>query len=312
VLRAAPALLLEALVRYPPALERRISHPVVWIGRGLEGLEAAWNRPGLRPGVGRALGAATLALSVGGAMAVSWPIERLRRRGWLGSGLALAAALPGLAQLSLYDHVDEVRRALNEGELERARTAVGRIVGRDVDALDASGVAAAAIESLAESFNDGVTAPALWLMLGGLPGLWAYKAVNTADSLIGHMEPRWRHFGWAAAKLDDLANLPPARLAGVLLALAGGGGWAAMLRDSGKTASPNAGWPEAAMAGALGVQLGGPARYDGLLLDRPRLGEGPRPDAADLDRALGVYVRACRLLVVVLGLVEVLGGRKRR
>jgi adenosylcobinamide-phosphate synthase len=157
-------------------------------------------------------------------------------------------------------------------------------------------VAAAALESLAESFNDGVVAPAFWLTVGGLPGLFAYKAVNTADSMIGHKEPRWRSFGWAAARADDALNLAPARLAGALIALAGGGGWRVMLRDARKHASPNAGWPEAAMAGALDVRLGGPACYDGVLNDRPAFGDGRPPEARDLRRGLGVYVRACGLL----------------
>lgn len=205
-------------------------------------------------------------------------------------------ATTGLAQRSLHDHVAAVRRQLEAGDLAEARLAVGRIVGRDVEGLDAEGVAAAALESLAESFNDGVVAPAFWLAVGGLPGLFAYKAVNTADSLIGHKEPRWRSFGWASARADDAMNLVPARLAGALIALAGGGGWRTMLRDARKHASPNAGWPEAAMAGALGVRLGGAASYDGVRVERPLFGEGRAPDARDLRRGMGVYVGACGLL----------------
>ncbi len=162
--------------------------------------------------------------------------------------------------------------------------------------LDGVGVTTAALESLAESFNDGVVAPAFWLVIGGLPGLFAYKAVNTADSMIGHKEPRWRSFGWASARTDDLMNLAPARLAGALISLAVGRGWQIMARDARKHASPNAGWPEAAMAGALGVQLGGPARYDGVLCERAVLGEGRSPEVCDLDRGLKAYVRACGLL----------------
>jgi adenosylcobinamide-phosphate synthase len=173
---------------------------------------------------------------------------------------------------------------------------VAQIVGRDTSGLDESGVAAAALESLAESFNDGVVAPAFWFFLGGLPGLFAYKALNTADSLIGHREPRWRMFGWAAARADDLANLIPARIAGALLALAGGGGLLVMFRDAPKHASPNAGWPEAAMAGALGVRLGGPTAYDGVLHDRPVFGVGGSPAISDLARGLRIYIIACGLL----------------
>jgi adenosylcobinamide-phosphate synthase len=177
-----------------------------------------------------------------------------------------------------------------------ARLAVSRIVGRDTAQLTESGIAAAAIESLAESFNDGIVAPAFWLAVGGLPGLFAYKALNTADSLIGHREPRWRTFGWAAARADDVANLIPARLAGVLIATAGGGGWRVMWRDASKHASPNAGWPEAAIAGALRVQLGGAATYDGVQHERPIFGSGRNPDASDLGRAMQIYLVSCALL----------------
>jgi adenosylcobinamide-phosphate synthase len=224
-----------------------------------------------------------------------------------GPGPVLAATL-GLAQKSLYDHVEAVARALEADDLPAARAAVGRIVGRDTAVLDASGVAAAAIESLAESFNDGVVAPAFWLAIGGLPGLYAYKAVNTADSLIGHREPRWKDFGWAAARTDDVMNLAPARLAGALVAAAGGGGWRVMLRDARHHASPNAGWPEAAMAGALGVRLGGPVAYDGVMTKRPSFGEGPAPVVSDLRRALTLYVRACGLLWLTVSI----GGRAWR
>ena len=185
---------------------------------------------------------------------------------------------------------------MERGDLPAARTALGRIVGRDTHELTEEGVAAAALESLAESFNDGVVAPAFWLALAGLPGLFAYKAVNTADSLVGHREPRLRAYGWASARLDDLANLVPARMAGALLALAGGRGWRVMRRDAPRHASPNAGWPEAAMAGALGVRLGGPVAYDGVAQARAPLGDGPPPQARDLRRGLRLYVAACGLL----------------
>lgn len=235
-------------------------------------------------------GVATLAMTVGVAALAGVAAARLP-----GPAPVLAATL-GLAQRSLYDHVAAVARALEADDLPAARAAVGRIVGRDTAALDASGVAAAAIESLAESFNDGVVAPAFWLAILGLPGLYAYKAVNTADSLIGHKEPRWKDFGWAAARTDDLMNLGPARLAGVLIAMAGASGWTVMMRDARHHASPNAGWPEAAMAGALGVRLGGPVAYDGVMTHRPTFGDGAPPSAHDLRRALTVYVRACGLL----------------
>lgn len=298
--RAVVALGLEAWLGYPEALHRRLPHPVVGVGAAISALERRWNRPERSAAERRAAGVATVALTAGGCALAGWAVERTCGRlklGWLAVALL---ATPGLAQKSLYDHVEAVRELLVAADLSAARVAVGRIVGRDTSALDASGVAAAGLESLAESFNDGVVAPAFWLAIGGLPGLYAYKAVNTADSLIGHMEPRWRAFGWAAARLDDLMNLIPARLAGGLIALAVGRGGGIMWRDAGKHASPNAGWPEAAMAGALGVKLGGQASYDGEVVARPSFGDGPAPGPADLERGLKVYRSACVLLAVGL------------
>ena len=260
------------------------------------------NRPEHSPRRRKAGGIATIVATAGVAALTGLAASRLP-----GPAMVLAATL-GLAQRSLHDHVATVARALEADDLPAARVAVSMIVGRDTAMLDASGVAAAAIESLAESFNDGVVAPAIWLTLGGLPGLYAYKAVNTADSLIGHREPRWKHFGWAAARTDDVMNLLPARMAGSLIAVAAGKGWSIMLRDARHHASPNAGWPEAAMAGALGVRLGGSVAYDGVLTNRPTFGEGPPPRAADLRRALQIYVRACGLLWLTIAV----GGRAWR
>jgi adenosylcobinamide-phosphate synthase len=214
----------------------------------------------------------------------------------------------GLAQRSLFVHVKNVLNALRSGDLVAARQRVSMIVGRDTQRLDASGVSAAALESLAESFNDGIVAPAFWFVLGGIPGLFAYKVLNTADSLIGHKEERWRAFGWAAARADDVANLVPARIAGTLLVFAGWAGLLVMFKDASKHASPNAGWPEAAMAGALGVRLGGPTAYDGVVHERPVFGTGPAPGVGDLARGLRVYVIACVLLwalVVALALFPI-------
>ena len=225
---------------------------------------------------------------------------------WVGITTLLILALvasTGLAQKSLFVHVRNVLLALRAGDLSAARERVSLIVGRDTRQLDESGVSAAALESLAESFNDGIVAPAFWLVIGGLPGLFAYKVLNTADSLIGHKEERWRAFGWAAARADDVVNLIPARIAGTLLAFAGWRGLAVMFKDASKHASPNAGWPEAAMAGALGVRLGGPTSYDGVVHERPVFGSGERPRLADLRRGLRIYVVACLLLWVLVAAV---------
>lgn len=299
---ALGSLAAEAALGYPAALHRRLPHPVVWLGSAISALERRWNRPAWSPQVRRILGVATVLLVAGAAALTGWLLQRLVGGLPLGFVLLALIASVGLAQRSLYEHVAAVRDALASGDLAAARGAVGMIVGRDVTQLNAGEVAAAGLESLAESFNDGVVAPAFWLAVAGLPGLFAYKALNTADSLIGHMEPRWRDFGWAAARSDDLANLIPARLAGLLVALAGGRGLRIMLRDANKHASPNAGWPEAAMAGALGRTLGGPASYDGVRVDRPAFGDGPVPGAADLAHGLNLYRRACALLWLVIGL----------
>jgi adenosylcobinamide-phosphate synthase len=212
----------------------------------------------------------------------------------------------GLAQRSLFVHVKSVLDALRAGDVVAARQRVSLIVGRDTQRLDARGVSAAALESLAESFNDGIVAPAFWFLLGGLPGLFAYKVLNTADSLIGHKEERWRAFGWAAARADDVANLVPARIAGMLLVFAGWAGLLVMFKDASRHASPNAGWPEAAMAGALGVRLGGPTAYDGVVHERPVFGTGPAPGMKDLARGLRVYIIACLLLWWVVACVAVI------
>ncbi|HTI67343.1 MAG TPA: adenosylcobinamide-phosphate synthase CbiB [Caulobacteraceae bacterium] len=294
------AAVIEGLVGYPERLHARAPHPVAWLGALIARLELAWNRPRWPPNARRALGAATVLLTASAAALAGLAVERALA-GWAFAPVVIAVVGAfGLAGRSLHDHVRAVARPLATGDLVQARQAVGRIVGRDTAALDQAGVAAAALESLAESFCDGVVAPVFWFLVGGLPGLFAYKAVNTADSLIGHREPRWRDFGWAAARADDLMNLVPARIAGALVALAGGRGWRTMLRDAPKHASPNAGWPEAAMAGALGVRMGGPAAYDGIRHERPAFGEGPAPGPGDLDRGVNVYLRACGLTAAAL------------
>jgi adenosylcobinamide-phosphate synthase len=292
----AAALAVEACIGYPQALYVRISHPVVWIGRLIEALELRWNDPGRSDLMRRMLGIVATIFVAGSAGAVGYAVQAGARELRFGAVVIVLVATAGLAQRSLYVHVRDVLRPLLGDDLPAARAAVANIVGRDTAELTPSGVAAAAIESLAESFNDGIVAPVFWLAVAGLPGLFAYKALNTADSLIGHREPRWRMFGWAAARADDVANLIPARLAGLLIVLAGSGGFGVMWRDASKHASPNAGWPEAAMAGALCVQLGGAATYEGVVHERPGFGSGRHPEAGDLQRALRIYIGACALL----------------
>jgi adenosylcobinamide-phosphate synthase len=303
------ALVIEATIGYPAAVQRIFPHPVAWAGRAIAALDASWNNPKINEGRRKLRGMVAVVLLALTAGLLAALLQGLFAPGFFAAAALMLFATVGLAQRSLYDHVGAVAAALESGDLVAARAAVGRIVGRDVDSLDADGVAAAALESLAESFNDGVVAPAFWLLLGGLPGLFIYKVINTADSMIGHMEPRWRAFGWAAARSDDLMNLIPARIAGGLIALAGRGGWRIMFADAAKHASPNAGWPEAAMAGALGVRLGGPAFYDSVPRERPLLGTGADPRAADLRRGLHIYMRACACLWALLAVGGLLWPR---
>jgi len=287
-------LIAEAAFGYP----RRWRHPVVVVGALIDAVERRWNRgDAVRQRLG---GVALLALLVGLAALAGGAIERLAGQGW-GLVAVVAIGTTGLAQRSLYDHVAAVLGPLARGDLPAARRAVAMIVGRDTDTLDERGVAVAAIESLAESFCDGVVAPAFWFLVAGLPGLFAAKAINTADSMVGHRTPRLVWFGWASARADDLVNWLPARLSGVLVCLAGRGGWRTMWRDAYRHASPNGGWPEAAMAGALKRRLGGAISYDGEPAERAVLGAGPMPDATDLARALRIYRIACLLLWIVVG-----------
>lgn len=294
----AGAMLVEGAVGWPG----RLSHPVVWIGDLIAALERRWNGAERPEGTRRALGVFTVLILIAVAGGAGWGVQALAAQAplWPALALLLLCGATGVAARSLFDHVRAVARPLKAGDLPAARLAVGMIVGRDVDAMDEGEVATAALESLAESFCDGVVAPVFWFVVGGLPGLFVYKAVNTADSMIGHMETRWRAFGWAAARTDDVMNWIPARIAGVLIALGGGQGWRIMWRDAGKHASPNAGWTEAAMAGSLRVRLGGPVRYDGVMLERPDFGDWARPRAHDLHRGLRVYVIACALLLMLL------------
>jgi len=297
---------LDASVGWPSALYARIGHPVGFFAHVIDGCERRWNSPARGEAFRRAAGVGTVLIlsliTVGPGLALEQLAYALF--GWWGWVVVAMLAAPALAQRSLYDHVAAVERALRSGDLVQARASVGMIVGRDTASLDESGVARAAIESLAESFCDGVAAPFFWLLLLGLPGVWAYKAINTADSLIGHREERWRAFGWAAARTDDLLNLIPARLAGALLCLTSLEGWRVMMRDADKHASPNAGWPEAAMAGGLGLRLAGPIAYDGVIHDKPWIGDG-RTDAGagDIRRALRRYVIACLSLWATAGAI---------
>lgn len=311
VLIAFLSLAVEAKLGYPDRLFAAIGHPVTWIGRLISCLDQALNRATDSDRTRRLCGVAALAVIVAVPALIAYALEWLLLSHALGFFVLVAIATTLLAQKSLSDHVEAVARGLDDG-LPDGRDAVSRIVGRDPESLDSAGVARAAIESLAENFSDGVVAPAFWLAVGGLAGGVAYKAANTADSMIGHRTPRHEAFGWAAARFDDLVNLPASRLTALLLVGAATilpgmdakAAWRAVWRDASKHRSPNAGWPEAAMAGALGIALAGPRSYGGVMGDFAYMGDGRRDvTAADIRHALRLFWAADVLLIGVLAAV---------
>jgi adenosylcobinamide-phosphate synthase len=316
VLLAFLSLSFELLGGYPDRLFRAVGHPVSWIGALIAWLDRALNDAALPHGSRRMRGVLALlvlVLAIGSvALALQWTLTG----SWPGLFFTALLASTLLAQRSLASHVAAVAKALEDEGLAGGRKAVSMIVGRDPESLDEAGVSRAAIESLAENFSDGIVAPAFWLGVGGLPGAATYKAVNTADSMIGHRTSRHEAFGWAAARFDDLINLPASRLTALLLVGAAflvpgaspENAWRAIWRDARRHRSPNAGWPEAAMAGALGLALAGPRSYGGVLVDDVFMGEGGRREAnaADIRRALKLYWTADLLLVALFGALALL------
>jgi adenosylcobinamide-phosphate synthase len=295
------ALLLDAALGEPVWLWNRWPHPAVLMGRAVGWLDRKMNNGRAR----KAKGIAALIVLVVAAGSVGWGIAAIPD----GGILEILAAAIVLAQRSLCDHVAVVARALRMS-LPEGRRAVAMIVGRDTAALDEPAVARAAVESAAENLSDGVVAPALWFLVAGLPGMLVYKVVNTADSMIGHRTPRHEAFGWAAARLDDVLNLIPARLTALMIALAHG--WMdprPVLRDARLHRSPNAGWPEAAMAAVLDISLSGPRSYHGHLRDFPWVWPEGRRDAgpADIDRSVAALWRTWGVLVAGLAVIAVLG-----
>jgi adenosylcobinamide-phosphate synthase len=315
----AGALAIEAGLGYPDRLYRRIGHPVTWIGWVIDRLDGRLNRPAWPSFTRRLAGVLAVLLlllaTIGAAGLLQYQLYAWLD-GWISCGILMLSASSLLAQRSLYTHVLAVADGLRQDGLTGGRAAVSHIVGRNPQALDESGIVRAAMESLAENFSDAVVAPAFWCALAGLPGIVFYKSVNTADSMIGHRTARHEAFGWAAARLDDLVNLPASRLAALWIVIAAAmqgsaspqAAWRAVWRDARHHRSPNAGWPEAAMAGALGLRLAGPRVYGTVLVEDGWMGDG-RADAtpADLDRALALYRRACMVqfvaVLLLLGLI---------
>lgn len=290
------AMLLDALFGEPKWVWDRIPHPAVLIGRVIGWADKRFNSGGLRRAKGVGL---LIALVAGGALA-GVVIEAL-----LGPVAVVLVGAILLAQRSLADHVRDVADALRVS-LGDGRMMVARIVGRDTAEMDEPAVARAAIESAAENFSDGVIAPLFWFIVGGLPGLIVYKAVNTADSMVGYRTPRHEDFGWAAARFDDLLNWVPARITALLiLVVTGKGRWADITADARRHRSPNAGWPEAAFARGLNVALAGPRSYHGSLSDDPFVNpEGKRVIGADeIIAGVRLLWRVWLLVAVLVGLL---------
>lgn len=318
LLTLALALVIDRIVGDPDWLWARMPHPVVFFGKAIGFLDTRLNREGLDAAALKRRGVMTIVLLLALSAWLGLILHRLLA-GFGPVGFLLEAVLVAvfLAQKSLADHVGRVAEGLRHGGLEGGRAAVSMIVGRDPKTLDEPAVCRAAIESLAENFSDGVVAPAFWYAVFGLPGLLAYKMLNTADSMIGHKSPKYLQFGWASARLDDLANLPAARLS-ILLIAAGalfhrGAGAArdaltVALRDHGLHRSPNSGWPEAAMAGALDLQLAGPRIYGGVRVSEPMINGPGRAVATseDIDAGIAVFYGACTVMtlsVVVVAMI---------
>ena len=301
-------MLIELCLGYPERLTRAIGHPVTWIGGLIERCDRHLNRE-MASRLRRLMGVLALVVLLGviGAIAFVAQSQLLR----LPYGLIAVAVLAStmIAQRSLHRYVANVTSALDKDGLDAGRAAVSHIVGRDTAELDRAGVARAAIESLAENFSDAVVAPVFWLLVAGFPGIALYKAINTADSMIGHRTQRHADFGWAAARLDDLVNLPASRLAALLLIAASllrkdastSRAWHTVRRDAARNRSPNAGYPEAAMAGALGLSLAGPRVYGGVRVEDAFMGDGRRDAGVeDIGCALALYRTADAILVALV------------
>ena len=299
----AAAWTIEVVFGWPDWLHKRIRHPVVWLGTVIAALDRTFNRAGSIGPVRYASGVIATIGVVSVAAGLAWLIGAILPESWWGFAIEALIASSLIASRSLYAHVAAVWQPLATGDLDSARHAVAQIVGRDPATLEEDGIVRASLESLAENASDGVMAPVFWGVIFGLPGIAAYKAINTLDSMIGHRSDRHAEFGGFAARLDDLVNLIPARLTGMLIAVANlkPSAFHVMVRDAGKHRSPNAGWPEAAMAGGLGIRLSGPRFYSGQIHDEPWLNGAKRdPGAVDLKRGLALYCAAMGLAGAVL------------
>ncbi|MEX0351410.1 MAG: adenosylcobinamide-phosphate synthase CbiB [Paracoccaceae bacterium] len=294
----ACAMLLDATLGEPNWLWSRLRHPAVLMGDAVRLLDQRLNHGSQK----RLKGAVTTAILAVGALLIGWALSLL------GPIVEILCCAILLAQKSLVQHVGDVAKALHVS-LPEARSKVARIVSRDTSNMDAPQIARSAIESAAENLSDGVIAPAFWFLLGGLPGLLLYKAINTADSMIGYRNDKYTEFGWSAARLDDLLNLIPARLTGLMITLLANrqSHWLDIVKDAERHVSPNAGWPEAAMARVLGVALAGPRSYHGQIRHLAWVNENARKEigAQEIARAVEILwqVWALALGLVMVGIV---------
>ena len=300
------AIIVDAVAGDPRWLYSRIPHPIVVIGHQIELLDRFFNRTQYSPVTRKLFGVISILIIVSLAWLIGWMIAWSCNQ--VSFGVALQALIVSifLAQNSLYQHVASVAKACKADDLIDARSQISHIVGRDPNSLDQRAIGRAAIESLSENFSDGVVAPIFWYVVGGLPALIAYKALNTSDSMIGYLTDKYADFGWCAARLDDAANFIPARLSAFIITIAafiipsatGNRAFTTAIRDAKKHRSKNAGWPEAAMAGALGIKIAGPRNYDGILVEDVWMGDGiANVDASHIFMALRIYCVACILNV---------------
>ncbi len=298
---------IEALFGWPDWLYQKIKHPVVWIGACISKFDRMWNRSNVSHQARYMAGATTSIIVITSTTGLACMISFLLS--YIPFGWSIEAVLISslIASRSLYTHIHKVLLPLKNDDIPAARIAVSQIVGRETSQLNASEISRASLESLAENTSDGVVAPLFWAVLFGLPGIAAYKAINTLDSMIGHKSEKYHAFGGFAARLDDIVNLLPARITGLVFALTSLKFQALkiMLQDASKHRSPNAGWPEAAMAGALNINLSGPRIYNNKQVVEPVLNaEGHSPSPDDIQQGLILYIKSMLVIATILAAIH--------
>ncbi|MBT0955860.1 cobalamin biosynthesis protein CobD [Alphaproteobacteria bacterium KMM 3653] len=302
------ALLLDALIGWPEAIYQRIGHPVTWLGALISRLERSLNTG--EASRRKTAGCFAMALTLLAAAVPAIAIQTLLPNTMIATLIGGVLAWPLIAARSMLDHVRAIETPLKSGDIPAARKAVSMIVGRETAHMDGPAITRASIESLAENTSDGIIAPLFWGVIAGLPGIAIYKAVNTLDSMVGYRTPRYEAFGWASAKLDDVVNFLPARLTGWIFTSVSKRpvmAAKAMFRDANRHRSPNAGWPEAAMAGGLNIRLSGPRIYDGALTQDSYVhAQGKDAEPKDISRALRLYLRAMILCAGLLTVIALL------